>query len=150
MKKIAIILILALGTVLLLGGCGQSSKGNKYVGKWMALETNKGISSMKTLWRLEVTQNGENYILKESFNVSSKGNPSIETKSATLTKDGKLQVNPLEVYTFVESDNTLLSSRGVTYKKETPEELEKAKAEQAKADAETDAKYNIPVFVPKR
>lgn len=148
MKKIKVLLLLVMGMIIL-GGCSHSNSGNQYIGKWATLEASKMDNAMTILRQLEITQNEESFIIKDISVVAPNEKPEIQIKSASLTKDGKLQVNQMDVYTFVESDNTLLWSAGIAYKKETPETLEKLKTEQVTAATERAKKQNVPVFGPK-
>jgi hypothetical protein len=134
--------ILLLPLIILIWGC-QSSPGDKYLGKWISAEKNL-FDGSPTLIQMDIEKNGNNYIITIGKSATYTSKP-IETKiSASLTNDGKLN---LDINTFIsnaivynEKDGTLLWG-GVSFKKETPENLAQLKEQQQKFNTEKPKKY---------
>jgi hypothetical protein len=135
MKKYLFTLLLPL--ILLLWGC-QPSPGDKLLGKWISTEKNL-FDGSPTLLQMVIEKNGDNFIVTYRSTTSYTSKPKEEKISASLTADGKLS---LDVNAFVsnmlvcnEKDGTLLW-RGISFKKETPENLAQIKEQQQKFNTE--------------
>ena len=143
MKKLVLIFSMAI-LMIYIAGCGTNAS---YEGKW--------IASAKSTWdgtievqKLDIKKNGDNYIITAStdkykdvgktFDESGKtaaweiGKPQ-QPVSATLSKDGKLIINPFASLTYVKDSNSILGINGENFKRETQEELEKLKKEAAES-----------------
>ena len=131
MKK-WIVASLLLMLLIPVAGCGK--QGSEYAGKWICADKNAWDGSMMVR-RLDIRQNGENWIVSESVEAYEYRGPvnaqwgewkasAPQTISATL-KDGKLFVNPFFAFTYVQSNATLLNPSGKAYIKETADELGK-------------------------
>lgn len=140
MKKHLFTLLLPL--IVLMWGC-QASPGDKYLGKWISTEKNS-FDGSPTLLEMVIEKNGDNFIVTHRATASYTSKPKEVKISASLTADGKLS---LDVNAFVsnmiicnEKDGTLLWN-GVSFKKETPENLAQIKGQQQKFNTEKTKKY---------
>lgn len=130
-KWILILLIVFLtGTV---SGCG---KGSEYEGKWV------GVANGIVLEKMAINKNGDTYTISSSEEgyqdagktPAEKGKTAIwntalippVTLNAPL-KDGKLMVTSTINLTYIPSQQTIVSSTGEVFEKETPAALVKLK-----------------------
>jgi hypothetical protein len=140
MKKHLFTLLLPL--IVLMWGC-QPSLGDKYLGKWISTEKNL-FDGSPTLLEMVIEKNGDNFIVTHRATAAYTSKPKEAKISASLTADGKLSLN---VNAFVsnmivcnEKDGALLWN-GVSFKKETPENLAQIKEQQQKFNTGKTNKY---------
>lgn len=99
MKKLLIIFF-ALSLVIV-GGCGSNSVGDKYVGKWECTRFEDGRID------LEITKNGEAFTLKNTVRSNNLGVLKETNQPATLTKDGMLSTGK-EFASYDKDKDTIL------------------------------------------